>query len=490
MISRSLDHLFVFTSLLAVFVDVCFLMEKQKTVFQTTAPQEKILFSKDLWQNNGDSSKIDPVIRNGFIRRQGKHDYMKSLHDYPNFGEKDETFTTSSISPSPRIVFYESLYDDKTNHYAESSLSDSEKQTPRSYPNITDWTKASKKSKSPLQYQKSFEKPYHNECRFIKKWQHNFYPTCNQIHELSVTDALKGNISSILSLSGSWRSVWNFVDNSHGNQNKTESIIVFKQLHLKRSFDHQSFSYHQTDAMAMERLSSSDFVIDSYGFCGQTILVEWAPISARELVKNETIGSYQRLKMARNLARGLNHIHSIDYGRGKVPTLAHNDINIANLASVDSKNLKFNDFNLAVLLKWKKGNRTVPCGFPVCFEGNLWRSPEEIKNASFVNEKADVYALGNVLFQILTRHQPWTWLEPNGRLSLPQIAKQKEKGIIPHFPEKIVRSGKVAHVALYHGILACYRSDPYKRPTAYQLVEGFQKALRWIMKKEKPSYDE
>jgi hypothetical protein len=86
---------------------------------------------------------------------------------------------------------------------------------------------------------------------------------------------------------------------------------------------------------------------------------------------------------------------------------AHNDINIANTVFVGGK-VKWNDFNIGVLLRTEKQNKEKLCGSPVLFKGDLWRSPEEIRNASYVQvEQSDMYGFGNVLYQVMSRHQPW-----------------------------------------------------------------------------------
>jgi serine/threonine protein kinase len=230
---------------------------------------------------------------------------------------------------------------------------------------------------------------------------------------------------------------------SQGNES-----VALKMLHLYREFNFESFAFHQVDAMALEHQTKSQIVITAYGFCGQSTLVELAPLDARSLTKDESIGSKDRLRMTRDLARALNHNHSIDYGEGANSTLIHNNVNMVNIATVDMKTLKFNDFNLAVLLKW---NASKPCGYPTHFCGDLWRSPEEVRNATYVSEKIDVYSQGNVLFQILTRHQPWTWIEPRGPLSIDEVAKRKLEGMVPTFPDRILDSLKVAHQAMYYG---------------------------------------
>jgi len=101
-----------------------------------------------------------------------------------------------------------------------------------------------------------------------------------------------------------------------------------------------------------------------YGYCGQTVVTEYATGSARTFVKDPGFGSVDRLRLGRDLARAFLDVHSIDYPNSTNPTLAHNDINMANAVEVGGR-IVLNDFNIAVLMKW---NGTQPCGYPVRFE--------------------------------------------------------------------------------------------------------------------------
>jgi serine/threonine protein kinase len=116
------------------------------------------------------------------------------------------------------------------------------------------------------------------------------------------------------------------------------------------------------------------------------------------LLKKKQLSSTGKLLLAQDLARGLTDIHSIDAPKSRNVTFVHNDVNIANLVAVGPR-IKFGDFNIGIPLKW---NKTRPCGYLQRWLGILWRSPKEIANTSYVNEKTDVYALGNVLFQTMT----------------------------------------------------------------------------------------
>jgi len=342
------------------------------------------------------------------------------------------------------------------------------------------------------------ERPYYEQCTPMADWQEKYYPTCNGLHEISLgepatfsgwntsrndtssNDDHPNNQSSafsttdlveLLSLSGSWRSAWR-------KTNQFNETVVLKLLRYhNREFDHESFRYHRIDAMAMERLTSSPYIVDIYGFCGESVLTEYATGSARLHLKNKHLGSKERLVMGRDIARALAALHSIDYPDSTNVTFTHNDINVANAVEVNGR-IKLNDFNIGNLLRW---NGTKPCGSPVRFMAPFWKSPEENRaRDQYVDAaKTDVYGLGNLLFQVLTTRQPWTHLEPNGTLTVQEIVERKEAGLAPTVPDKVVQSKKVAIQALYFATMACFRYRPEDRPTSHELAESLNRALKW-----------
>lgn len=304
-----------------------------------------------------------------------------------------------------------------------------------------------------------YEKPYYEQCTHMTEWQsQSARPNCNDVHEIGFADPSTDN--RILSMAGSWRSVW-----SYKNQNETAVMKLLK--FQRREFDHESYGLHIVDAMAMDQLTSSKYVIDMYAFCGQTVLTEKATGSARLHIKDKSFGTLARLRMGRDVAHALAAIHSIDYPKSKNATLAHNDVNIANAVEVNGR-IKFNDFNLAIPMKW---NGTKPCGSAVRYRALLWKSPEENANISYIDPSlADIYGLGNLLFQVMTRHQPWTHLEPGGPLESEEVARRKIAGKLPFVPQKYAKSNKTSIQALYYATMACFEPDPRKRFNSYELA--------------------
>jgi serine/threonine protein kinase len=324
-----------------------------------------------------------------------------------------------------------------------------------------------------------FERRFYEECVPMADWHSFSFPSCNPLHEVDLVglDSNYEDNVTLLSLKGSWRSVWSLTT-------ANKETVALKLLHISRKFDHESFEHHRVDALAMERLTSNPYIVNVFGYCGQSVLSEFATSSARQFLKNPAMSSEHRLKMARDIARAVTAVHSIDFTNSTNVTLTHNDINMANAIEVDGR-IKLNDFNLARLLRWNATSSTV-CHTAVRYASPLWKSPEEnaAVNKSAVDAAAcDVYATGNLLFQVLTKRQPWTHLEPAGPFTPDEAALRKAAGQLPHIPAKYRPdhpNQRLAVVAMYFAVTACFRPDPAARPTSHQLMTGLETALEWV----------
>eukprot|EP00536_Pseudo-nitzschia_multiseries_P015098 jgi/Psemu1/216852/e_gw1.820.11.1 len=357
-----------------------------------------------------------------------------------------------------------------------------------------------------------FERPFYEQCEPVLQPFPKIRPTCNNIHELALatatattTTTTSGDDESfLLSMKGSWRSVWKVASSSSSS---SAAAAVLKMLHLHREFDTRSFEAHATDVIVMDRLTASPYVVDAYGFCGQSVLTEFAESSGRDHVKRYDIGSRDRMRIARDLARGLADIQALRVlphvamyydvdGRGKNAPIvfAHNDITIANTVMVNGK-IKWNDFNIGVFMRRKRrmaftdanSDRTQHlCPAPVKFRSDMWRSPEEIRNTSYVQVTlSDMYGLGNILYQTMTRHQPWTYKEPGGALTQADVALRKVNGTIPTIPEQYLNTTKRELQSLFAATNLCFFPDPRKRPTARRLAYGLGSLYNRLKQKEK-----
>jgi len=399
---------------------------------------------------------------------------------------------------------------------------------------------------------RSFEREWYKDCEQVRKDHDTSVSvvgtTCNIFHELDVVRAYNSVYSnnersnatirheqSYIELLGvgSWRSVWKLAvgfTGSQKNQNEREPELVLKLLHTHRDFDEHSFSIHQVDAFAMEALSASDYIVDSFGFCGQSVITEAATGSGRSLIKNSTLSSIDRLRIARDLARGLADLHALEAHPWETESenlnhelvFAHHDVNPANLVSLRDGQIRWNDFNLGLVNRRHKPSRRndgnnknnstlTECPVPVRYEQYLWRSPEECLNETgrlFLDRKntgrntaaqaADVYSLGNILFYVLARHQPWSHLEEKTnstsnqhaklktgthgkKESLLAIAQAKIDGRLPNLPERY-RTRPGAKI-LWEAVEMCYTHEPRLRPTAWEIADFLGKAHEKLFQK-------
>jgi serine/threonine protein kinase len=100
----------------------------------------------------------------------------------------------------------------------------------------------------------------------------------------------------------------------------------------------------------------------------------------------------QRIKLLRGTALGLNYLHSLH------PVIVHRDVKPSNLLVDENWNVKVADFGFARI---KEENSTMTrCGTP------CWTAPEIIRGEKY-DERADVYSFGLIMWEVLTRRQPY-----------------------------------------------------------------------------------
>lgn len=212
------------------------------------------------------------------------------------------------------------------------------------------------------------------------------------------------------------------------------SLLCFLLLcvtRIEHRFEEAHYEHDRVEAVAMERLTASPHVINIFGYCGHSVITEFADGKRlgdlADKLRTQPLG---RLRIARNIASGLADVHGID-GDGNA-TLVHLDINPANVVSVKGT-LKLNDFNIGILRRWNTTSNQ-PCGFPAQYPNPQWRSPEEARNEQHLTEKVDVFSLGHILYRLICGHEPWHKLEPGGRPPKDVITQKVANGILPYIP--------------------------------------------------------
>jgi len=251
----------------------------------------------------------------------------------------------------------------------------------------------------------------------------------------------------------------------------------------------------------MEQLTHSKFVLNVYGYCGQSALNEFANFHIPELSSLEKFDrqlrgkihpriSRMKLKLAVSVATGVAHAHELpaDLVGDDRPTLAHYDLNPRNVAIVKGGMPKLNDFNVAHFLKWNpKTNKT--CGFDSRLHEPWWRAPEEVSLTERVplTEAVDVYALGNLLFHILTTHSP------RGKMKdyrMESVRQEVMKGDSPQLPKEFASSKDPAIIAIRRAMKMCFAKNPSDRATAREVSDALMEAYLQLVEAEREQEQE
>lgn len=190
-----------------------------------------------------------------------------------------------------------------------------------------------------------------------------------------------------------------------------------------------------------------------------------------------------KLQLGASVAVGVAHIHEID--EDNRPSMAHYDLNPRNIAIVGAGKPKINDFNIAEFLHWNP-SKNATCGFPSRLHEPWWRAPEEVSltqdNSTALTAAVDVYALGSILFHILTTHSP------RGKMKkerAEEVRAKVLKGEPPFLDSKYTKSKDPSIVAFRKAMKLCFEPDPTKRGSARQVADIMLTALLELKKKRK-----
>ena len=238
-------------------------------------------------------------------------------------------------------------------------------------------------------------------CQPMHEWQSSSYMLCNPLHEFdTISEAIDGTLEFINC--GGDRCAFKIKD-VQGTQ-----LALKTPKFRKVNADKDKYESSRIDGMAMERLTSSQYVLSTYGYCGLSQVIEYGEGgSIHDLVKRarlegrDNMDPIDKLKVAIQLVTAVADLHGFEKD-GKA-SITHNDLCCHQFILVDGV-YKLNDFHLSRFLKKNRQTNEV-CQNPMTV-GRRWRlvhAPEEITERVLDNEKADDYVVGNVMYYVLTK---------------------------------------------------------------------------------------
>ena len=314
------------------------------------------------------------------------------------------------------------------------------------------------------------------ECQQSKDWQLTSFPSCNGVHEYDLNDTNNALINN-----GYWRDVWR-VQDSMGN------VEVLKMMRYEHDFEERNYDRHRRDAVAMERLTSSDHVVDIYGFCGNSGVFQYSEegdVHSMVFGRNaKQYSSVEMLRVAHEIAQGIASAHSFDIDHDiNHATLAHTDITPSQFIRIDGT-YKLNDFNRSRFIRWNR-HTNMPCSYHVGRNPGKFRSPEEYLKPHVQTEKVDVYSMGNVYYVLVARL--WPFDNNYERLNEKEAQSAVKHGRRPRLPEDVLQRADVridpALFVVVEAMRACYEQDVTARPSSVEVRDYLGGQLDFILQK-------
>ncbi|KAL7523797.1 hypothetical protein ACHAXR_000334, partial [Thalassiosira sp. AJA248-18] len=201
------------------------------------------------------------------------------------------------------------------------------------------------------------------------------------------------------------------------------------------------------------------------------------------------LSSRGKVDLAQKVSKSIATVHEID-GRQHAVPLVHNDINVGNIFYGHKNNPLLNDFNIAVLMMRDRHTKK-SCSFKGHFPNPQWKAPEEQagpdgNSIGELNEKVDIYALGNLLFRFATGKGPWREMADTSGAKLTDEQKKKiahlkvDEGKMPMVPERTLKLNDPYIDVLLKAMEWCYQFKPEERPTAREVAEFLDSAKKQV----------
>jgi len=369
-------------------------------------------------------------------------------------------------------------------------------------------------------------------------WTSNYFPNCNPFHEIDIPQSIisqqqpqphhkrhhhDNNIVPSSSTDGlrylgegASRQAWlvqphilQSHHHHHGNHDSGDFIpFVLKTLRLKRYKDAKvRWKYTgkvHTEALIMERLTKSDRIMNIYGHCASSTMVEEGVEIAEAIVPRQdrpqfasqqelrqlqreqhkvgrvlSFNNYtavEKLDMALAMAEGIAEMSGFEGG-----VMINSDVHIEqwvqtkDSTTINNK-IKLNDMNNADFLRYDY-TRQQYCPVYTSIGGDF-HSPEEFQG-SFVTEQIDVYSMGNNIHCLLTGTWQFPWLEDSSDVQELVMANQRDH-VDPGFAKRSYIERRLVEI-----MERAWIHDPNERATIFEVVEHLRETKQQYHKQEK-----
>jgi len=229
--------------------------------------------------------------------------------------------------------------------------------------------------------------------------------------------------------------------------------VAVKILH-KQQFDPQTLAAFRKEVYLMSKIYHPNVCL-FMGACtipGKcmivTELVSKGNFEAMLHDEKTNVPLWLRMRMARDAALGVNWLHE------STPTFIHRDLKSSNLLVDENFRVKICDFGLSCVKQRHQmlKDQTSAKGTP------LYMAPEVMMFREF-NESSDVYSFGIVLWEILTRKEPFSQFRALDAFREAVCIRHERPPLPPDCLESLRKL-----------IERCWDKDPSRRPNFRELI--------------------
>lgn len=129
-----------------------------------------------------------------------------------------------------------------------------------------------------------------------------------------------------------------------------------------------------------------------------------------------------------------------------------------------------NDVNNAKILEWNEEKEEY-CDFKIVYDGNF-RSAEEYQKGINVDEKADVYTFGNILFTLLTGLYPF-YSDFEDEVIMNKTMAGIQPHIDPRYQDRSLIEGRMVDI-----MFQCLKLDMNERVSIFTVAKHLRETLR------------
>lgn len=247
----------------------------------------------------------------------------------------------------------------------------------------------------------------------------------------------------------------------------------------------------------MERLTSSPRIVNAYGLCGTSMLVEAMrenivksiipgsglgqaglaqqasyeriksiPLVSQLMIGHELPTLEQKLDLAITMSEAVADMHGFAGG-----VIVNSDVSLSQFLYDADGNVRLNDFNIASILDWNPKTQTYCKVNRPAWNGRIY-APEQYRGDP-IDEKVDVMSMAHIIYSLLTGMWPFYDIANQDDVGSRVLQNQERPYVSDQY-----RHGSYIEQRLVEIMERMWAQDPTHRPDIFEVVQFLKEIKR------------